>query len=306
MLRLLNIRGLALAVLLLVSVMASARENERKADVMSDVAVVDSCGFFPRLSADGSRLLVSTLDAKELSVIDLNSKSRTIVCSDGLPGFDAVISSDGKVYYVTMEQRADRLVHRTAHCYDPANGHSKPILAAQHGAVRIVQGTKGIAVVGESESYNLKKAGTAVWAERDELCLSRKGKIERLRPVDGSVGYLWAALSPDGKKIVFNAVGKGTFVCDLKGNNLVSLGKYLMPCWYNNDYIVAMNGVGNVQKLNGSRICLVDASSGRLVNLLTDEEVAAIQPSIGAGKVVYTTKNGEVHVMMIDIFYEDE
>lgn len=280
--------------------------SERTAQPLRDAAVVDSGGYFPHLSADGSRLLVSSIDAKELSLYDLSAGSRVVVRNSGLPGFDAMIGNDGKVYYVTMARSSKNLVFRSAFVYDPKNGKTKRLLKPQHGAVRIVQGTKGVAVVGESESYNLKKAGTVVWAQNDELCVSERGKIRTLKPVDGSVGYLWASLSPDGDKIAFNAAGKGTFVCDLNGNLISSPGKYLMPCWYDNQYLVAMNGVGNVQKMNGSRICLIDSNNGRLVKLLTDENVAAIQPSVGAGRVVYTTKNGEVRVMTIDFYYEDQ
>ncbi|MBQ3960360.1 MAG: hypothetical protein II683_01050 [Muribaculaceae bacterium] len=273
--------------------------NAQVVTVTSDVMLTDSAAYFPQLSDDGKNLIYAPTDAHPLIMQDVATGATRIVSDKGLPGFDAVFDNKGNIVFMTIEQRDNRLLYRGVSRYDVKKGKIKQLLKPQHGAVHIVKGTKGLALVGESKSRDLKKAGTVAWTQGDRLMISVNGKVRQLRPVQGTVGLLWASVSPDGTRVAFEAATKGMYVCDLDGNHLTSLGMYLMPCWYDNDYLVAMSNAGNI-RISGSNIHLLKAD-GSFAQPLTDSKIAAIQPMVSGDKIVFTTKAGVVHVMTLSI-----
>ena len=283
----------------LLSLVAAFCVNAQVVAVNSDVVMTDSAAYFPQMSLDGRHLVYAPTDAHPLIMQDVATGATRVVSDEGLPGFDAMFDADGNIVFMTMEQRKGRLIYRGVSRYDVKKGKIKQLLKPQHGAVHIVKGTKGLALVGESKSKDLKKAGTVAWTQGDKLMISVDGKVRELRPVQGTVGLLWASVSPDGTRVAFEAAAKGVYVCDLMGNHLTPLGMYLMPCWYNNDYLVAMSNAGNI-RISGSNIHLLKAD-GSFAEILTNNEVAAIQPMVSGDKIVFTTKKGVVHVMTISI-----
>ena len=281
------------------TVLVALSMNAQVVTVTSDVMLTDSAAYFPQLSDDGKNLIYAPTDAHPLIMQDVATGATRIVSDKGLPGFDAVFDNKGNIVFMTIEQRDNRLLYRGVSRYDVKKGKIKQLLKPQHGAVHIVKGTKGLALVGESKSRDLKKAGTVAWTQGDRLMISVNGKVRQLRPVQGTVGLLWASVSPDGTRVAFEAATKGMYVCDLDGNHLTSLGMYLMPCWYNNDYLVAMSNAGNI-RISGSNIHLLKAD-GSFARPLTDSKIAAIQPMVSGDKIVFTTKAGVVHVMTLSI-----
>lgn len=281
------------------TVLVALSLNAQVVTVTSDVMLTDSAAYFPQLSNDGKNLIYAPTDAHPLIMQDVATGATRIVSDKGLPGFDAVFDNKGNIVFMTIEQRDNRLLYRGVSRYDVKKGKIKQLLKPQHGAVHIVKGTKGLALIGESKSRDLKKAGTVAWTQGDRLMISVNGKVRQLRPVQGTVGLLWASVSPDGTRVAFEAATKGVYVCDLDGNHLTSLGMYLMPCWYNNDYLVAMSNAGNI-RISGSNIHLLKAD-GCFAQPLTDSKIAAIQPMVSGDKIVFTTKAGVVHVMTLSI-----
>lgn len=264
--------------------------------------LVDSCGFFPQLSPDGQMLLYSPTEGTSLMLKNLSTGAVTTVASVGYPGFDAIWGNDGKVYYVTQQRKKNGLVYRTGHCYDPATGKSTVVLKAQHGRVQALRATHGTVINGEHQVYySTKQVGAYCYTRGDKLYLVDEGGTTRtLQPVQGSNGYLWAALSPDGTKVLFEAAARGLFVCDLNGRIIADLDQYLMPCWYNNDYIVAMSNAGNV-RTSGSRIWLMSVK-GEVIKPISLKDERAVQPMVAGNKVVYSViYDGQVKQLELDV-----
>ncbi len=264
--------------------------------------LVDSCGFFPQLSPDGQSVLYSPTEGTSLMLKDLLTGTVKTVASEGYPGFDAIWGGDGKVYYVTQKRKKNGLVYRTGHCYDPATGKSSVVLKAQHGRVQPLRAAHGVVINGEHQVYrSAKQVGAYCYTRGDMLYLVDEGGTTRsLQPVKDSNGYLWASFSPDGTKVVFEAASHGVVVCDLNGSILAELGEFLMPCWYNNDYIVAMSNAGNV-RTSGSRIWLVSLD-GDVFKPLTPQDERAVQPMVAGNKVVYSViYDGVVKQLGLDV-----
>ena len=268
----------------------------------SAMTLVDSCGFFPQLSLDGQWLLYSPTDAKSLMLKNLSTGQVTTVANTGYPGFDAIFGAEGKVYYITQQRKGNGLVYRTGHCYNPSTGKSQVVLKPQHGRVEALQAATGVVVNGERQYYRSNDGvGAYVYTRGSLLYLvDEYGATRTMEPVKGSNGYLWAKLSPDGTKVLFEAAAKGLYVCDLDGRLVADLGQYLMPCWYNNDYIVAMSNAGNT-RTNGSCIWLLSVD-GSICKPISSNNERAVQPMVAGNKVVYTLQySGEVRQVELDI-----
>lgn len=266
----------------------------------ADVQVTDSDAFFPQLNDEGTKLLYGPTDGSQLLLKDLTTGQVTTINADGHAGFNAIWGQDGKVYYVTQEQRPNRLIYRTGHQYDPATGRDRVVLKAQHGAVKAVRGTKGVAIVGEHKSWNLKKAGTVTWTLGNVLYISQKGKTTALTPISllHTAGFLWPTLSPDGTKIAFVAASKGLVVCNLKGEILKEYGLFLMPSWLTDRHLVAMSNSDNI-RYSASNLWLITADGDSIVNLTPDEK-RCIQPMVAHGRVAYTTPAGTARILTPD------
>lgn len=61
-----------------------------------------------------------------------------------------------------------------------------------------------------------------------------------LAPNGDDTSYFWASVSPDGKHIVYVTSKYGTFVCDIDGQNVRSLGRMNAPKWLDNNHVSGM------------------------------------------------------------------
>ena len=268
----------------------------------SERSLVDSCGFFPQLSPDGQWVLYSPTDGASLMLKNLATGAVSTVAAQGYPGFDAIFGPDGKVYYITQQRKGNKMLYRTAHCYDPATGKDKVVLKGQHGSMQLLRAARGVVVNGERQVYySANGVGAYAYTRGDQLYLVDEAGVTRsLQPVKDSDGYLWASLSPDGTRVMFEAAARGLFVCDLNGRIVAELGEFLMPCWYNNDYVIAMSNAGN-PRISGSRIWLLSVN-GEVCKPISKSNERAVQPMTAGGKVVYSLLySGEVRQLQLDM-----
>ena len=258
--------------------------------------------FYPTLNQSGDRLLYSDVDANGLKMLDLASQQVTAISNERGAGFDAKWSNDGQVYYVTSKvDEKSRLVYRTGKRYDLARKASDVVLEAQHGAVHLETGTAGMAMNGDRHTFATSpKRGVSVYTTGSQLVVNINGKESRYTPVESYAGYLWSSVSPDGDKIAFFAAGRGIVVTNLQGKVLAELGNYEMPCWYNNDYIVAQNATDDGYQYTSSQILLLKAD-GTFNYELTPKTSMTMQPTAGGGKIAYTTIDGNLTVITLDI-----
>lgn len=258
--------------------------------------------FYPTLSPSGERLLYSDVDANGLKMLDLATQQVTDISNERGAGFDAKWSNDGQVYYVTSKvDEKSRLVYRTGKRYDLARKASDVVLEAQHGAVHLETGTAGMAMNGDRHTFATSpKRGVSVYTTGSQLVVNINGKESRYTPVESYAGYLWSSVSPDGDKIAFFAAGRGIVVTNLQGKVLAELGNYEMPCWYNNDYIVAQNATDDGYQYTSSQILLLKAD-GTFNYELTPKTSMTMQPTAGGGKIAYTTIDGNLTLITLDI-----
>ncbi len=258
--------------------------------------------FYPQLNKAGTQLLYSAGDAQGLKLYDFTTgKAATTISTGRGAGMDAKFGPDGNVYYVTQAVTEGNLVYRTGHRYNVAGGSDQVVLEPQHGAMHVAMGMRGVALKGSKKRYaSAANLGTSVYTEGSRIYITTADKTASYSPVESWAGYIWPTLSPDGKKVAFVAAEKGIVVIDLKGNVLAMLGKYEMPAWYDNDYIVAQHATDDGHQFTSSQIMLLKAD-GTFATSLTAPSTMTMQPTSAAGKIVYTTIDGMLHEMKIAI-----
>lgn len=262
---------------------------------------VEEPAFFPVLSADGSKMLYSTINNPALKLYDFTDDVTVRISDAAGVGQDAFFGNDGKVYYVTAQRHDDNLLYRTGHAYDMKSGRSSVVLEAQHGAILTMKATKGAALKAQSRTFtSSSQIGNSVYTQGSTIHVTVGGKERVFSPVESAAGYLWSSLSPDGKRVAFFAAGKGIVVMDLNGNVQAMLGNYEMPSWLNNDYIVAQNAHDDGHQFTSSQILLLKAD-GSFKHELTRPTSMTMQPSAAAGKVVYSSIDGLLYTMTINI-----
>lgn len=258
--------------------------------------------FYPSLNSTGDKLLFSDADAHGLKMLDLANNKVNVISDQNGAGIDAKWSRENQVFYVTSKvDEKSRLMYRTGMRYDLSSQTNDVVLKAQHGAIHPEVGTQGIALNGTQEKFSSKpNRGISVYTEKSEVVVNINGKERRYSPVESYAGYLWSSVSPAGDKLAFFAAGKGIVVIDLEGNVLAQLGNYEMPCWYNNDYIVAQNASDDGYQFTSSQILLLKAD-GSFKHELTAKTSMTMQPTAGGGKIAYTTIDGNLTVITINI-----
>ena len=261
---------------------------------------VEGPAYYPVLNAAGDRLLFAS-DNGALKLYDFTDDVTRVVTRDYVAGNDACFGGDGKVYFVTQQMDDNHLIYRTGNSYDVATGRSTALTQPQHGAMHAVSATRGCALKAHDASFTSSDdIGNAAWTEGSRVHVIVGGEERVFSPVDSWAGYLWASLSPDGKRVAFFAAGKGIVVIDLRGQMLAMLGNYEMPCWYNNDYLVAQNAKDDGHQFTSSQILLLKAD-GTYRCELTKPASMTMQPTSGSGRIVYTTIDGLLYEMTINI-----
>ena len=139
-------------------------------------------------------------------------------------------------------------------------------------------------------------AKPAVAINQGHLTVTVNGKTTNIDP-QGRSSYLWPALSPDGKKIVYYAAYLGCFVCNLDGSNPVSLGNLRAAKWLDDNTVVGMRDADNGDYVTES-VVLAKSLDGKETKL-TPETMIAMYPTATADgkKVAFSTVQGEVYVI---------
>ena len=291
---------LSVITLLMASLLLPAAAQEVEVVQLQRLLDGEARAYYPVLNATGDQLLFNTENGA-LKLYDFNNGATANVTGEFVAGHDACFGGDGKVYFVTQQLGEDRLVYRSGMSYDPATHQVNQLTEPQHGAVRAVAATKGAALRAPQQNYDSRAdIGTAAWTEGSRVHVTVNGEDRVFAPVDSWAGYLWASLSPDGKRVAFFAAGKGIVVIDLRGQMLAMLGNYEMPCWYNDNYIVAQHATDDGHQITSSQLLLLKAD-GTFKTELTASTSMAMHPTCGGGKIVYASIDGLLYQMNINI-----
>ena len=234
-------------------------------------------------SPSGDYLLLTNTSNQGLQRFDLASKkSITISIADGA-GYNVKIAQDGKqiVYReVTIDVNKNRVSNVIRH----------DVVARQNRVVAKKQETLSAMVAdAERPSFSIKD---------QQLMMTKNGKTVVFSPNGQQYSYHWASLSPNGQKVSYYISAVGCFVCNIDGSNIQFIGhNCYAPVWYNDEIIIASDTKDDGHVITESAIVAYDLKGNKQV--LTNGDHIAVFPHATAGKIAYSTSEGEIYIMNV-------
>jgi len=268
---------------------------------------IDPKGFNAVLNTSGNLLAFTTENYGGLEVYDFSNKSVQKISDEPGAGFDPVFSDDGKLFYKNIVYKS-RLRYEGLKSYDLQKKIVKEELEPQRNLTPVQKSGKGVIFANDKKTVRISSATIEktdlpyIWSDGQNLNILKGEKTEILNPIEGANGYIWASLSPNGQMILFNAVAVGTFVCDLKGNIIASLGYLNAPVWYDNEFVVGMQDKDDGQDIIESKV-IIKNLSGKITKQLSGSKQIAMFPTASsiAKKVAYNTIDGDIYVLELNI-----
>lgn len=265
-------------------------------------------GFNPVLNAAGDKLLFTASGFSGLNLVDLVTNQVSEISKEAGAGYEPQFSTDNaRVFYRKTTLENNRRFN-SVQSYDLKAKRSTELLAPQHTLNKIYPLNNGvIAFAGKTilraTAVKSTAAPVVVSANEDLKIMLYNGKISYLNPLNmPEPRYIWVSLSPDSKKILFTAAGKGTFICDLNGKILHSLGSINAPVWFNNDYVVAMEDKDDGHQVISSKIVLISVAKKTRTEISTPDKIAMYPTASGkANRIAYHTESGDIEVVDVKL-----
>ena len=234
-------------------------------------------------SPTGDYLLLTNTSNQGLQRFDLASKQVSPITTADGAGYNVQIAQNGKeVVYreVVTDAKRNRTSNIVRHNFE----------AAKHQTVAKNQRTLA-AMVAEVErpSFSVKD---------QQLMITENGVTRVFSPNGEQYSYHWASLSPNGKKVSYYVSAVGCFVCDIDGSNVQFIAhSCYAPVWYNDNILIASDTKDNGEVILESAIVAYSLDGKKQV--LTNGNQIAVFPQATAGKIAYSTSEGEIYVMNV-------
>ena len=234
-------------------------------------------------SPTGDYLLLTNTSNQGLQRMDLATKATTTITKADGAGYSVKIAQDGK-------QIVYREVTRDANNNRVSNVIRHDAVARQNRVVAKKQDNLSAMVADvERPSFSVNDR---------QLMITENGETRVFSPNGQQYSYHWASLSPNGKKVSYYISAVGCFVCDIDGKNIQFIGhNCLAPVWYNDNIILGCDTKDNGEVVLESVIVAYSLDGKKQV--LTNGEQIAVFPQAAAGKIAYSTSEGEIYIMNI-------
>ena len=267
--------------------------------------------YCPRLSPNGDYLLVTSDDRQGLQKYDLATHTLTTITTDKSAGFDMQITADGNTIVYRTSEYIGRLRYSSLKSMNVKTGKTSTIIkntrhlqgmSVEDGTVLAVDNGKLLKKKLSGKTLSAATTPAVASIKDGQLYVTQNNKTKLVSPAGQDAAYLWASISPDGKKLLYYVINTAqAYVSNLDGSNPVSLGVLRTPSWMGNDWVIGMLDADNGSVVTASKIIGV-AADGTGRTQLTDDSVIAMNPSasLDATKVVYNTVDGKVFLMTIE------
>lgn len=265
--------------------------------------------FHPVFSQSGDKLLFTSDSYNGLSLFDTNSKTVTTISNDPGAGYEPLFDAqESKVFYRKTSFDNNRKMD-AMESFDISNNQKVLMLTPRRDLKLARNFHNGFVVTADRQlikaTFGKTKNVLPLYVTTQDLkiYLYKNQKFQILNPLNEvDSRYLWVSLSPNGKMILFTAAGKGTFVCDLNGKVIASLGYLNAPVWYDDNYIVGMQDKDDGHIITSSKIMMMSLN-GKVKAQISKEDEIAMYPSATkkSSKIAYNTINGKIQIAEIQI-----
>jgi Tol biopolymer transport system component len=218
-----------------------------------------------RFSPDGKSVYFSGSGYASIWRYDLASRRAAALVKAPGAGYGFTISTDGLTlgYRSTTTDPVSRRRRFSAWIVDLATGKSSSVASGRDVGIPVMVGGQPVTLVQGMVAKTAPQVSSmepaVLGIDNTKIILLLGGKRVVLDPY-GNGSYIWPSLSPDKTRLVAYELGHGTFVCDLTGRILVTLGRKDAPTWTRDgSWIMYMDDRDDGDRLLSSSINCVSA-----------------------------------------------
>ncbi len=304
----LNMRTVFIITALLLSVGLDAQSIRVRS--VKKITPADNGSYLLSGVVPGSKLLlVSGSGYTGLSLLDPGSGRLQVITGDNGAGYEPAVTADGLKVFYRSDYYSDNMKYSSVSSFDISTGTKvvllkkgrdvlPPAVAGNSVLVRSADGTKI-----EQAGPVLKSGNDGAFLITEDMMpvLYRGSERKPLMP-NGDGFYIWASLSPDGTKILYNYRGQGTFICDTDGRVLHDLGRINAPKWFNDRVVIGMDDKDDGHRITSSELVYYSLGGKRRVIFTSTPDRSEMFPfAAGNSRIAFCTDKGEIYMMKVRV-----
>lgn len=255
------------------------------------------------------QLLVAGSGYTGLMLLDTRKGSLQVITGDAGAGYEPAATADGKKILYRSDTFTGNMKYSSVYSYDIETGSRE--LLVDKGRDVLPPAVSGNAVLLKSESgMKVEQAGPVLKSGSDgsfvvieEMMpvLYRGGERKALMP-NGDGFYIWASLSPDGTRILYNYQGRGTYICDTEGRIIHDLGRINAPRWFSDRLVIGMDDRDDGHRITSSELVYYSLKDKRSVVFTSTPDRSEMFPfAAGNRHIAFCTDNGEIYLMKVRV-----
>lgn len=267
----------------------------------------ESTGHYPRFSPMGDYVVFTSANYAGLQLYDFASRKITVLTNDAGAGYNTQISADGKSILYSKTELIQNLRHNTLVQLDKTTRIAKKITTPNRATLtaRFATNKPMYVQAGKLQAKNMSAAEQkpVIAIENRKMVIYNGAMRKSLTPNGANESYIWPAISPDGKRIVYTVVGKNSFVCNINGSNVVSVGYLNAPQWLSNEWLIGMNDIDDGERTISSELMAVRADGKLRQKIATPAGKMALYPAASADgkKIAFSTDKGELYLLSVTV-----
>jgi len=254
-------------------------------------------------------LLVSGEGYHGLYMLETRRGRMDVISNEPGAGYEPAVTADGNKIFYRSDIFSDNRKYSSVWCYDIASG-SRELLLEKGRGVNPPAAT-GNAVLLKSDSEMrieqrgpiLKSGSRRAFVVIEEMMpvLYRGDERKELMP-NGDGFYIWASLSPDGTKILYNYQGRGSYICNTEGKILHDLGRINAPRWFNDMIVIGMDDKDDGYRIVSSDLVCWSLGEKKRVTLTSTPERSEMFPfAVDRRRIAFCTDKGEIYIMKVRV-----
>ncbi len=236
----------------------------------------------PVLSPDGTKLLYSSDDHTGLNLLDMSTRKTSVIDTDAGAGYCPAFTPDSRAVIYRTARLEDGLTMRDVRQYSLADNATKTLSGFNRTTDR---------------ALSLTGAKDYALADYRTITLVKNGVSKSISPIADAHSYLWASLSPDGKRLLFVEPFEGVFIADADGKNPVKIAdKGDFPAWVDDTTVTYIVSHDDGYVILDSSLMVYDLND-KTTEKLTDETILVGESTAAAGYVIYSTLDGKLFML---------
>lgn len=266
--------------------------------------------FFPHFSPNDSKIYATSNSQKGIYSIDISSREINTITGDQGAGYNFIVMQKGSILVYRRDSFSSRRRKSEIVLTNIAGDSSKIIFNEAIDLsypIKVNENVFAFTAGGQLKIYDITQSAyaepsnvkdTILYVDGDSYSLLANGQKKPFAPF-GKGSYVWASLSPNKNAVVFNYMGKGTFVADLEGKEIARLAYAGYPQWSpDGNWIAYMTEESDGHVITRAEIFITSSDGKITFQITSSDNLTELYPSWShdGGSLVYNSDKGEVYI----------